>query len=114
MSGPPETLVLTAFQGRVMEVRRQGQPLPLSPLERELLALLAEAAPEPVSRESLAERLGLSLPSLYSLVYRLRRRLGSEVVLQLGSATTREGRVYGFSGYRLTLATRLDRPLTRR
>lgn len=114
MSGPPEALVLVLFQGRVLEVRCRGQVLPLSPLEMELLDLLARAAPGPVERHELAHELGITLHSLYSLVYRLRRRLGSEAVLQLGSATTRGGRVHGFSGYLLAIAALFERPLSER
>ncbi len=102
MSGPPEALVLVLFQGRVLEVRCRGQVLPLSPLEMELLDLLARAAPKPVERYELSERLEVSLEMLYRLVYRLRGQLGEGTVLQVGRSTTRRGKVHGRAGYRLT------------
>lgn len=105
MSGPPEDLALLEVQGQVLAVRQGGTSTPLGPLEGELLRLLARQAPEPVAREHLAESLDLSLAALYRMVYRLRRRLGSEAILQVGKATTRRGRALGFSGYRLALAT---------
>lgn len=113
MSGPPEVLVLLHVQGQVVEVLSQGSTLPLSPLEGELLRLLAEAGPGPVSREHLVERLELPLTALYRLVYRLRQRLGARSILQVGRASSR-GRGLGFSGYRLARPSRLEGLLTAR
>jgi DNA-binding winged helix-turn-helix (wHTH) protein len=68
----------------------------------ELLDLLARAAPKPVERYELSERLEVSLEMLYRLVYRLRGQLGEGTVLQVGRSTTRRGKVHGRAGYRLT------------
>ncbi len=68
----------------------------------ELLDLLARAAPDPVDRYELSERLEVSLEMLYRLVYRLRSRLGERAVLRVGRSTTRHGKTHGLAGYRLT------------
>lgn len=108
MTKPPEDpLVLQLSHGQVVAVVLQGLPLAFSPLEREFLKLLAQAAPLPVGREDLARALVVPMAMVYRLVYRLRAKLGAQGVRQVGSGTRRQGRSYGFSGYQLSLSTRL-------
>lgn len=87
-----------------LQVLVEGRDLRFAPLERSLLSQLARADGLPVRRDTLLEALVLAPQSLYRLIYSLRKKLGEhrEKLEQIGSCTTRGGRTFGFSGYRLT------------
>lgn len=96
--------VLTLIHSRrvVAEVRLEGRPLPMSPLERQILALLAREPGAVVLRDDLLEALSVSRDVLKALVWRLRRKLPDPRHLtSLGSRSPSRRHMPDGAGYAL-------------
>lgn len=70
------------FDSALRELTREGERIPMTPKAFALLEALAEASPQPVSREALAERLWpktfVEPGNLHNLVLELRSALGDD------------------------------------
>ncbi len=89
-----------AFDPEAHELRRAGEPVPLSPKAFHLLAVLLEARPRALSKEELLERLWpgvfVAEGSLTGLVSELRHAIGEHG--RSGHLRTVHGFGYAFSG----------------
>src|SRR5690606_25455200 len=92
-------LVLYHHDGAVVEVRLEGRPLKMSPLERSLMALLATSPGEPVLHHFLVSELEVSDKHFNTLVHQVRGKVGGEHVLRVGSRSTRAVLPKGSAGY---------------
>ncbi|MBZ0253370.1 MAG: winged helix-turn-helix domain-containing protein [Candidatus Methylomirabilis sp.] len=96
-----EQPVLTLIHSRdvIAEVRVDGHRVPTSPLERQLLALLARRPGAVVLRDDLLEVLAVNRNVLKSIVWRLRQKLPG--LTSLGSRSPSRRRAPDGAGYAL-------------
>jgi hypothetical protein len=109
-------LLLRCTSRSIVSVFLDGQPLRLTPREREFVGLLAHHAQDPQNCFQLARHLDIDLLDVYRLVYNVRKKSGrAGLIERIGSHVTRGNLCHGETTYALAgVELQWDPPLAGR